>query len=976
MLHCGGRGMWVHPSHQKSFGKIMVAMCVLLATSFVSYGAAQLYGATLISDYLSLHSFLETFTVVIAALIFSVGWNAYRRGLPSNTLLIACAFLGVAILDFAHMMSYTGMPDFVTPSSPTKAILFWLAARLLASSALAWVVVMPWRPLASPLMRYLYLAGIFVVVAAIMWLVLLHEHDFPVLFIPGLGLTPLKVYAEYAIVLINIISAVVVVFKMRHPLPFNAAGVLGVLCTMSVSELFFVRYIALEDTINLLGHLYKMAGYVFLYYAIFVETIEHPYSQLQRSQHHLQAILNAMPEILLEVGLNGRVYYSHHAGLTKVTTPKAGQLVRDVLTADAAAALMGVVAAIHGHGSADSQPILHEGRWFAVSASRKTVAPGHEPLFIVMLLDITERKQAEAELRVAATAFESQEGILITDAEHRIIRVNGAFTAITGYEAQDVLGQTPDMLNSGHQDQAFFSDMWSVVRLHGVWRGEVWQRRKTGEVFPLYQIITAVRDQVTGITNYVLSVADISQQKKSEEDIYNLAYFDSLTQLPNRRLLLDRLGQAAAASFRSQIYGALVFIDMDNFKTLNDTLGHGIGDLLLQQVAWRLESCVRVGDTVARFGGDEFVLLLEDLDQDMIEAAQQVEAICTKVLATVSERYDLDGHKYFITPSIGATVFLGGRGPIDDLLKQADIALYQAKSAGRNTVSFFDPQMQEAIRERTLLERELHLALDMDQLVLYYQVQVDDACRPVGAEALIRWLHPQRGLVPPGQFISLAEETGLIAPIGQWVLEQACAQLQQWENDPLTCDLAISVNVSARQFRQAGFAGQVHEMIRRYGIDPGLLKLELTESMLVEDIDQTIVAMNGLKQTGVHLSLDDFGTGYSSLQYLKRLPLEQLKIDQSFVRDLDVDESDRAIVNTIVAMAQNMDMDVISEGVETPQQWRALQKMGCHHHQGYLFSRPIPVGQFMDLIRQMPLAALVDAPLVETHTSQTRVSSV
>jgi diguanylate cyclase (GGDEF)-like protein len=403
---------------------------------------------------------------------------------------------------------------------------------------------------------------------------------------------------------------------------------------------------------------------------------------------------------------------------------------------------------------------------------------------------------------------------------------------------------------------------------------------------------------------------------------------------------------------RSGRTGALLFIDLDNFKNLNDTLGHDMGDMLLQQCTQRLESCIREGDTVARLGGDEFVLMLLDLSEQSIEAAAQTEAIGEKILAALSQPYQLNRNTYRCTASIGVTLFRGNKLATDELMKQADIAMYQAKKAGRNTVRFFDPQMQENISARVSLEGELHNALEFNQFHLYYQVQVDSSNRPLGAEALIRWIHPARGLMSPAQFIPLAEETGLILPIGLWVLETACAQLKAWEQDPLTRDLTLAVNVSAKQFRQADFVDQVQGAAQRFAINPKLLKLELTESLLQEDIEETIAIMTLLHEIGVQFSLDDFGTGYSSLQYLKRLPLDQLKIDQSFVREISADNSDIAVVRAIIAMANSLDLTTIAEGVETEAQRQLLLKNGCPNYQGYLFGKPVPINQFEVMLKQ------------------------
>ena len=442
------------------------------------------------------------------------------------------------------------------------------------------------------------------------------------------------------------------------------------------------------------------------------------------------------------------------------------------------------------------------------------------------------------------------------------------------------------------------------------------------------------------------TVQDITERKAAEEKIQQLAFYDSLTRLPNRRLLMDRLQQALASSARLGREGALLFLDLDNFKVLNDTLGHDIGDLLLQQVAERLKSCVREDDTVARLGGDEFVVVLETLSNDALVAASQTETIGEKIRKTLNQPYELGTHEQRSSVSIGAVLFSDHQTSMEELMKQADIAMYQAKKAGRNTLRFFDPKMQETVDDHAALESDLRSALVQQQFQLHYQIQVDSSHHPFGAEALIRWIHPERGLVSPAQFIPVAEETGLILPIGRWVLETACAQLKTWEQNVLTHNLTLAVNVSSKQLHQADFVDQVKAVLQRYGIKPNLLKLELTESMLVDSIEDTIAIMDALNDVGVHFSLDDFGTGYSSLQYLKKLPLDQLKIDQSFVRDIVTDNNDKAIVKTIIAMAHSMNLDVIAEGVETEAQRQFLLDEGCIHYQGYLFSKPLPIAEF------------------------------
>jgi diguanylate cyclase (GGDEF)-like protein len=450
------------------------------------------------------------------------------------------------------------------------------------------------------------------------------------------------------------------------------------------------------------------------------------------------------------------------------------------------------------------------------------------------------------------------------------------------------------------------------------------------------------------------------ERRLVKEKIDNLAFFDQLTGLPNRTLLLDRLQQAMAASKRSGKHGALLFVDLDNFKTLNDTLGHDTGDLLLKQVAQRLRLCVRDRDTVARLGGDEFVIVLAEMTVIDGNVALQIGKVSEKIRAALSQPYRLGEVPYYSTASIGATTYLGNEVGNDDLMKQADLAMYKAKEGGRNAWCFFDPYMEHALREQAALEDELRRAIAENQLVLHYQAQIVGELRVTGAEVLVRWQHPERGIIMPGNFISLAEKTGLILPLGHWVLQSACRQLAQWASLPEMAALTLAVNVSAHQFRQPDFVRQVLTVLEETGANPKRLKLELTESMLVHNVQEIIEKMSALKVKGVGFSLDDFGTGYSSLSYLKRLPLDQLKIDQSFVRDILIDNNDAAIAKLVIVLADSMGLMVIAEGVEIESQRHLLAHMGCHAYQGYLFSRPVQLGAFEALVRRGALDVIED----------------
>ena len=557
------------------------------------------------------------------------------------------------------------------------------------------------------------------------------------------------------------------------------------------------------------------------------------------------------------------------------------------------------------------------------------------PVLRITLTDITVRKRAEEDLRIAAIAFEAQEGMVVTDAKGVILRVNRAFTELTGFTAEEAIGQTLGMRQSGRHDKEFYQRMWKALTEDGFWQGEIMNWRKNGKICAEWLTVSAVVAPDGTATHYVGAFSEITESKEAEAKIHHLAYYDPLTRLPNRRLLHDRIGQALAGSSRSGHYGALLFLDVDNFKTLNDTRGHDIGDQLLVETARRIQTSVRAGDTVARLGGDEFVVILEDLSTDVQEAAVQAGLVGEKIRDVVAQPCDLGGHRFRCTASFGVALFRGQDELVNTLLKHADLAMYKAKSAERNTLRFFDPAMQTALDERSALESSLRVALERGQLHLYYQAQIDGARRVIGAEALLRWMHPERGLLLPGEFIPLAEETGLILRIGQWVLETACAQIKAWSAVPVTRELRLAVNVSARQFRQPDFVAQIEQVLSRTGADPTRLKIELTESLVIDDVADTIARMQALKALGVGFSMDDFGTGFSSLSYLKRLPLDQLKIDRAFIRDLASDLNDAAIVQTIITMGKTSSLDVIAEGVETEAQLERLQAFGCAAYQGY-----------------------------------------
>jgi len=616
--------------------------------------------------------------------------------------------------------------------------------------------------------------------------------------------------------------------------------------------------------------------------------------------------------------------------------------------------------------------------WGLLSAS--VIELDDVPCILTVVRDLSETKKAEERLATSQNALRASEARYSTAFEASpnavnifrlddgmYLEVNKTFLETMGFEREEVIGRTSQELNIW-ADPSDLQDIVELLRQKQVFRGEIKQRKKNGETF--WGLMSASVFEYEG-TSCVLSVTqDISDVKAAQDEIRDLSFYDPLTRLPNRRLLLNRLRRSPIATARNRHRRALLFVDLDNFKSLNDTLGHQTGDLLLQEAALRLGSCVRDSDTVARCGGDEFAVMLENLSEVVEEATAQAQIVGEKILAICGLPYLLIGHECHCPSSVGITVFGDELESAKDALQRAEIAMFEAKKAGRNTLRFFAPALQAAVSARATMEEDLREAIKTNQFVLYYQPQVERG-RLIGAEALLRWKHPRHGLLAPGEFIPLAEESGLILPLGDWVLEAACAQLALWAVRKEAAEIALAVNISARQFRQPNFVERVLAALARTGANPLTLKLELTESMLLDNVDDVIAKMTALKSHGMRLSLDDFGTGYSSLAYLKRLPLDELKIDLSFVRDILADAASGAIAQAILTLGKAMGLRVIAEGVETEEQRDFLIRMGCHSFQGFLYSQPLPLEEFQLWLPESAARAAPKPKKVRRSTSKT-----
>ncbi len=587
-----------------------------------------------------------------------------------------------------------------------------------------------------------------------------------------------------------------------------------------------------------------------------------------------------------------------------------------------------------------------EYKWYlARGLATKRDEQGVARRFSGVITDISAQKNVENEMRVAASAFESNEAKMITDDKKKIIRVNQAFTEITGYSEAEVLGKGPSVLKSGRHSDEFYVLMSEKIIESGWWQGEIWNKRKNGEVYPEWLKINVVKDNDGNVTNYVASFNDISDIKEAEKQIEHLAYFDALTHLPNKSQLIKNLEHILLSPSGNGLKSALILIDIKNFKALNNTLGYRSGDYVLIEISKRLSDILIEGATLARYGADIFSIVLEGISHSQEQAASMAHTFAENIVNTLKEPIAISNLKYEPDIRLGISLFESAKHSAQDVLKFSELATLEAKTSKEKSIHFFDQSMQENLEKRFYIESKLKAAIPND-LFLACQLQVDAYGDPVGAEVLIRWNDPENGLISPADFIPVAEESGLINMIGYWVLQTSCQHLKKWSTHPKLKDIPLSINVSVGQFMQETFFSQLADMISSTNVSPSMIKLELTESVFVEDFETIITKMNAIKSLGVKLSLDDFGTGFSSLSYLKRLPIDELKIDQSFVKDLEQDQGDEAIVKSIIALGKSMGVKVIAEGVETDSQKQMLTDLGCDNFQGYLYDKPKKIEEF------------------------------
>ncbi len=914
------------------------------------------------SDYATIHLILEMVAISISVMVVAIAWYGLaRRRIRSANSLVAC-FAAVCVADLWHTVFYEGMPALFVEASANRAIYFWFVGRLFETLALL-LLALGTRLRGHPL---LWLLIGLAAVTSFSLVGFLNMDQLPPMFIPGEGVTPLKKAIEYGFFGANLaIASRLLLLSGRE-----GAGVMRLFaCSallMALANFAFANYTMVTDLVNFAGHLLKIGAYCFVLAAALRSGLGEPYAQLAASKESLRSreealrgLLEQLPLDIARLDSQCRYVYVNQAHAQTLRHPVqdlVGRHIDEVIperNLDQAREQLAL--ALSGQGSEYPIDFLTESgqqRFLHAKIVPDMLQGGQAHGALCIFVDVTDTENARAlanesmrEVVELKAALDAHAIVAVTDAKGVILRVNAKFCAISQYSREELIGSTHRIVNSGHHDSLFFRTMWQTISSGSVWNGEICNRAKDGSLYWVHTTIVPLIGADGLPEQYIAIRADITQRVHAEQEAMRMALHDLLTGLPNRRFMHERLEQVLESSGRDPGQMALIILDLDNFKDVNDTLGHAAGDQLLKQVGNRLLRVAGDRHTVARIGGDEFVLLMQGLGTDATVAFEAAGQMAERIRLTLAGRYLLAGQDVMATASLGV-VMVGRQAPApEELMKQADLALYKSKAMGRNAVSFFAPALQAEMVARAEMVRDLRTACEQDQFALHYQAVVDRGRVIRGVEALLRWNHPERGRVPPGVFIPVAESHGLIVEIGRWVLEEACRQLAVWAEDPVRSHWSIAINVSARQLYEADFVARVEQVLAATGANPSHLRLEITESMLQEDLERTIGKMASLRLKGVRFSLDDFGTGYSSLSYLKRMPIDQLKIDRSFVSGVQNDRNDAAIVRTILSLAASLEVEVVAEGVEEEDQFAYLVQHGCQFFQGYLVARPVPAAE-------------------------------
>ncbi len=832
-----------HPYSYRAQHPWLLGLVLLLTALFLivwRFPPEEAHAFQGLAAYLPLHSFLEVIAIAVAALVFGIGWHAHDPGRPRNLIILSCGFLAVALLDFAHAMSYKGMPDFVTEAGVEKAIDFWLLARYTATVTLLTAVLMPWRPFAYPWARFVALGASVVWIGVAYWLGLYHDDWFPHTFIPGRGLTGFKVGAEYLLVGLSVATTIGIYGLGKLKYRLHLPSLLAAVVVIALSELCFTLYSEVTDAFNLLGHIYKVAAYLLIYRAVFIEAVQAPYSQvheserqLYREKERLRTTLHAIGDAVLAVDRAGKIEFLNPTGER-------------------------------------------------MTGQRNVEAMGKPLQEVLILRDSDKADLLQAELR-------------------RLLK--GEITQV-------------------------YLDGKCLMKSH--------DKEYVTEIS-----LSALKDEGGRTVGAAVVCQDVTERSEFEQRLQYQAGHDPLTQLPNRLSLHESLSQAMWEAGVNHNKVAVLFLDLDRFKDVNDTLGHDVGDQLLRVVATRLSQCMRQGDVVGRMGGDEFMAILKGLNR-----AEDCLPVCTAIREAFSRSCWIGEHEFYIECSIGISLFPQDGEDERTLVRNADIAMYSAKEVGRNTYRYYSRQMNAALVERLEIEQGLRHALERGELYVCYQPRVDTerGC-VVGAEALVRWRHPEGKPIGPDKFIPVAEQAGLIGRIGEFVLHQACKDAKSWRDKGYDA-IRVGVNFSASQFRDPALVDKIRLVLAETALPPDALEMELTEGTLMENAESALALWQQLDRLGVQMVIDDFGTGFSSLSYLKQLPVDLIKIDRSFVTDIASNASGEVIVRAVIAMAQSLQVNVMAEGVETEEQLAYLNEHGCREVQGYFYSKPLPIDQF------------------------------
>ncbi len=986
-----------HQTNSADFKGFSIGLTALLMGLAIVWILPAPDAAKGLSSYVPLHSVMEIIAIAVAAMVFGISWATHPFRANGRALVLGIGFLGVALLDLSHTLSYAGMPDLITPSGPEKAINFWLVARLLAGLAFIWIAFWPshlanWVGETS---RYWALAIILLLVAIVHYIVIVHPSSIPRTYIEGQGLTPFKVGVEYVLIALYITAGFGFIKRWHKKREISDSLLAMASFTMAMSEFFFTLYANVTDIYNVAGHIYKIIAFAFLYRALFIETIKHPYQSLKQSEEKI-SFDNKLKTMLLELQEREDLeqendYLQRSLAYAKSMTNSSIAFLYTVENEKNAVRLLAFSDDTRNLAEIDAEkdllPLEDAGAWADGVRQAKPIllneitdsqtciglkqtqgvveriltVPVLEGNQVKIILGVANKaehfvEQDSKALQVIATTLwsmlkqgrkdavinqltealeQSPHSIVMTDTSARIQYVNKAFSEASGYNAEEAIGQNPKILQSGETSPVLYETLWKRLTAGESWQGEFINKKKNGQTFIELVSVYPIKDRFGKLTNYVAHKIDVTQHKAAEKRIRDLSEFDALTGLLNRKSFQERLNTALDQTAEKNGLLSLLWFNLDNFKTINESLGHSAGDELLVEMANRIVHGLGTDATIARHGGDTFVAILP------IEKQSLVALKAREVLNQIQAPFFIDGQPLSLSASVGIALYPEDAKTSDHLASAAEIAMYRAKQDGRNSLRFFSPDMQEHTQRSLDLAVSLKGAQNRGELFLVYQPQRRLSDRQtIGAEVLLRWRHPKWGDVSPAEFIPIAEQTGLIVDIGLWVLEQAARQLHQWDLLGLP-KIFIAVNVSTIQFARPGFVEELMKVMSRVGVPTNRIEIEITEAVALKNAEQAGAIIQRLHAAGFAVALDDFGTGYSSLSYLKRYAIDRLKIDQSFVKDLVTNQSDQAIVNAIIHMAHSLQMTTIAEGVETEEQANRLKELGCDEIQGYWFSKPL-----------------------------------